>query len=136
MFQPSVDNPSNIVYIMEKKIEKMIWALIGLVIVVAAVAIAMFVLFSGRYDSGSFGPYGMMGGYGFYGFGIFMPIIGVVTFIFIILFVYFLLKAMDGSDREYPMINTGSAENIAKERFARGEITEEEYNGLIEKIRR
>jgi len=43
---------------------------------------------------------------------------------------------MDGSDREYPMINTGSAETIAKERFARGEITEEEYNGLIEKIRR
>lgn len=120
---------------MEKKIEKLIRALIGLVLVVAVVAITMSFLFSGRYDNGYYGSYGMMGDYGFYDFGTLMPVIGAVITIFVILLVYFLLKTPSGPDKEYIKINTRCAEDIAKERFATVEITEEEYNRLIEKIR-
>jgi putative membrane protein len=119
---------------MEKRAENLIWVLVGLVSVIAVVAIVISVLFGSHYANGTFGPYDMMGGY--YGMGIVMPIIGVISVIFVIVFVYFIVEALRGPENHYYERTTGQAEAIAKERFARGEISEQEYNSLLEKIRK
>ncbi|MGC8505709.1 MAG: SHOCT domain-containing protein [Thermoplasmata archaeon] len=121
---------------MEKRIESVIWVLIGLVVLVAAVAIVVSILYGGRYVNGTYGPYGMMGAYGFYGVGIIMPIVGAITFIFVLLFIYFFLEGVRGHTMDDTRYNRGSAEDIAKERFAKGEITEAEYQRIIETIRK
>ncbi len=121
---------------MEKKVRNLIWVLVGLVVVVAAVSITMAFLFGGRYYNGNYAPYGMMGDYGFYGFGILMPVIGVITVIFVLLFVYFIFEALRGSDRKNDTIRTSHAEDIARDRLAKGEITEDEYNRIIEALKK
>ncbi len=119
---------------MEKKVENLIWLLVGLVSVVAAVAIIVSVLFGGSYANGTYGPYAMMGGY--YGMGIVMPIVGVISVIFVIIFVFFILESLRAHERPYDYAYSGHAEEIAKERLARGEISEQEYNSIIERIRK
>jgi putative membrane protein len=119
---------------MERRIENLIWVLVGLVAVVAAVAIITSVLFGGRYYNGAYGPYGMMGG--FYGMGIIMPIIGVISVILVLVFIYFIFEAVRTTEPYRPVEQTARAEEIAKERFAKGEISEAEYRQMIETIRR
>ncbi len=119
---------------MEKRIENLIWVLIGLVAVVAAVAITTSILFGGRYYNGGYGPYGMMGG--FYGMGIIMPIIGIISVILVLIFVYFILEAIRGPVNYVHTESISRAEEIAKERLAKGEISEEEYRKIIETIMR
>lgn len=121
---------------MGKKVQNVIWVLVGLIVVVAIVTITMAVLFGGRYYSGGYGPFGMMAGYGFYGMGIIMPIIGVITIIFVLLFVYFVLEVFRGPENEDHPSRSSNAEDIAKERLAKGEITEDEYRRIIEALRR
>lgn len=138
MFQPCVNNLSSITCTMEKKVQNLIWVLVGLVVVIAAITISMAFLFRGDYNNGTYGygPFGMMGSYGFYGFGILMPVIGAITVVFVLLFVYFLIEAFGSSDKKYGNLSTGQVEDIAKERFARGEITEEEYKKIIETLKK
>ncbi|WP_156778560.1 SHOCT domain-containing protein [Thermoplasma acidophilum] len=119
---------------MERRIENLIWVLVGLVAVVAAVAIITSILFGGRYYNGGYGPYGMMGG--FYGMGIIMPIMGIISVILVLIFIYFILEAIRGPSQYDHSENVSRAEEIAKERLARGEISEEEYRKIIETIRR
>lgn len=119
---------------MEKKLENLIWVLVALVSTVAAVAIIVSILFGGRYSGGTYGPFGMMGGY--YGMGIIMPVIGVISVIFVLVFIYFIFEALRGPGEEYSPAYGGRAEEIAKERLARGEISEDEYNRLIKNIRK
>lgn len=119
---------------MEKKLENLIWVLVGLVSVIAAVAIITSILFGGRYAGGTFGPYGMMGGY--YGMGIIMPVIGVISVIFVIVFIFFILESLRGNEGHYGYTYTGNAEEIVKERLARGEINEQEYNAILDRIRK
>ncbi len=119
---------------MEKKAENLVWVLVGLVAVIAAVAIITSVLFGGRYTNGTFGPYGMMGGY--YGMGLIMPIIGVISVIFVIVFVFFILDALRVSERHFDSAYNFRAEEIARERFAKGEISEQEYYAMLEKLRK
>ncbi|WP_297027489.1 SHOCT domain-containing protein [Thermoplasma sp.] len=119
---------------MEKRIENLIWVLVGLVAVVAAVAIITSILFGGRYYNGYYGPYRMMGG--FYGMGIIMPIMGVISVILVLIFIYFILEAIRGPVQYEHTESVSRAEEIAKERLARGEITEEEYRRIIENIRK
>jgi putative membrane protein len=124
---------------MENKIRDLIFVLVGLVVVVAVVSVIVFVLFGGRYYNGYYGPYGMMGGYGFFGMGILMPVIAAITLIFIVLFVYFIIGAFHDHENGGQVTNpsqVGDAELIAKQRFARGEITEEEYKKIIETLRK
>ena len=124
---------------MENKIRNLIFVLVGLVAVVAVVSVIAFVVFGGRYYNGYYGPYGMMGGYGFFGMGILMPIIAAITLIFIILFVYLIIGAFhepENEDRITHSSQVKDAEQIAKQRFARGEITEEEYTKIIETLRK
>ncbi|WP_310828708.1 SHOCT domain-containing protein [Paenibacillus pedocola] len=63
----------------------------------------------------------MMMGYGF-GFGIFGL---VINFLLILGVVYWVIKWVRGGGESH--INDNTPERILNERFARGEITEEEY---------
>ena len=119
---------------MERRIENLIWVLVGLVAVVAAVAITTSILFGGRYYNGAYGSYGMIGG--FYGMGIIMLIIGVISVILVLVFIYFIFEAVRTTEPYRPVEQTARAEEIAKERFAKGEISEAEYRQMIETIRR
>ena len=134
MFQPRLKCLSFIYNFMEKRIENLIWILIALVSVVAAVAIIIAILLGGNYHNGTYGPFGMMGG--FYGMGIVMPIIGVISVILVIVFFYFIFEAVRTPESYRPVEKAANAEEIAKERFAKGEISEEEYRQIIETIRR
>ena len=134
MFQPKLKCLSVIYNFMEKKVENLIWILVALVSAVAAVAIIIAILFGGNYYSGTYGPYGMMGG--FYGMGIIMPIIGVISVILVLVFIYFFFEAVRTPESYRPVEKAANAEEIAKERFAKGEISEEEYRQIIETIRR
>ncbi len=119
---------------MEKKVENFVWVLVGLVAVIAAIAIIISVLFGGSYINGTFGPFGMMGGY--YGMGLIMPVIGIISIIFVIVFVIFILDAFRGSDTHFGNAHSYRAEDIARERFAKGEISEQEYYAILEKLRK
>jgi putative membrane protein len=136
MFLKSIKNNSSIFQPMEKRIENVIWILIGLVVFVAAMAIVVSILFGADYANGTYGPYGMMGSYGFYGMGIIMPIIGAITFIFVLIFIYFFLQGVGEHARDHPLSYHGTAEDIAKERLAKGEINETEYQRIIENLRK
>ena len=69
----------------------------------------------------------MMMGYGFGYGGIFMMLIPIVL---VAIIVYAILKLTGHSNRNghYNNISSNGALDILNERFARGEITEEEYN--------
>jgi len=115
---------------MSKRVENLIWVLIALVVVIGVIAIVSALLFGGMYRGGGFYP-AMMGG--FYGMGIIMPIIGIVSVIAVIIFIYLLIEGLRSPyEREPPY----RAEYLAKERLARGEITEEEFNRIMEDLRR
>lgn len=129
MFHLTLKNCSIITTIMEKRIENMIWLLIGLVAIVAAVSIIVSILFGRMYGNGYFG-YGMMTGYGFW----IMPVMGAVALVFVVVFLYFLLSALPGS-RPIEQHAFGTAETLARERFAKGEISEEEYDSILQKLR-
>ncbi|MCL4330568.1 MAG: SHOCT domain-containing protein [Candidatus Thermoplasmatota archaeon] len=117
---------------MENKIGNLMWILVGLVAVVAAMAIIV------PYISGTFyqpGPYGMMGGYGYYPMFILMPVMGAITLVFVILFIYFLVEVFRGEEWKHSEAPGKTPEEIAKERFARGEITEEQYLRIMDTIK-
>lgn len=118
---------------MERKAVNLIWVLIGLVSVIAVVAIAVSILFGGRYINGTYGPYSMMSG-GYYGMGIIMPIIGIISVIFVFVFVFFIFESLRGPEYGNQRPKSVHAEEIAKERYARGEISEAEYTTIMEKI--
>lgn len=134
MFQANLKNLSTIFNIMEKKVENLLWILVALVSTVAAVAIIVSILFGGNYHNGTYGPYGMMGA--FYGIGIIMPIIGIISITIVLVFIYFIFETLRKPEPYRSVDKTAIAEDIAKERFARGEISEAEYRQIIETIRR
>ena len=134
MFQTKLKCLSTILNFMEKKVEHLMWILVAPVSAVAAVAIIVSVLFGGNYYKGTYGPYGMMGG--FYGVGIIMPIIGVISVIIGLVFIYFIFEIIRSPEPYRPVEKAARAEDIAKERFAKGEISEAEYRQIIETIRR
>jgi len=51
-------------------------------------------------------------------------------------FIYFIFEALLGHDSSHGNPSSGAEGDIVKERLAKGEITDEEYLRLIEKIRR
>jgi putative membrane protein len=119
---------------MGKKIENLMWILVALVSAVVAVAIIVSILFGGNYYNGTYGSYGMMGG--FYDMGIIMPIIGMISVILVLLSIYFIFEDVRIPEPYRPVERIARAEEITKERFARGEISEAEYRQMIETIRR
>ena len=124
---------------MENESENLIWVIIGIVFVVAAVAILIFVLSGGTsYNgyNGYNGGFGMMGGYGYYGAGIFMPVVWVISAILVVLLLYFIFVTLFSPHRDHYTIYREDAERTAKERFARGEINEDEYHRIMNNIRK
>lgn len=116
---------------MDKKVQSLIWLLVGLVAIVAAVSIVASILYGGRYSNGYYGPYGMMGGYGFW----MMPIIGAVSLILVVIFIYFLISVLPRSAPQNSAISASTPETIARERYARGEISEDEYSKIINNLK-
>jgi putative membrane protein len=122
---------------MEKKIWNMVWILVALVAVMATISVVMAVLFRGYYYNGTYGPFNMpVNGYARIGIAIMMPIMAIITIIFVVIFVRFLFANMRGAYMERHGMWSNNAENIAKERLAKGEITEEQYEKIIETLRK
>lgn len=97
----------------------------------------MAVLFRGYYYNGAYGPFNMpANGYARIGIAIMMPIMAIITIIFVVIFVRFLFANMRGAYMERHGMWSNNAENIAKERLAKGEITEEQYEKIIETLRK
>jgi putative membrane protein len=77
----------------------------------------------------------MMGG-GYAGMIIFMPVIGVLSAAFVLIFIYFFFEMLRGSNSDEHASNYGQAEKIIRERYARGEISEDDYNRMISNLRK
>jgi putative membrane protein len=115
----------------------MVWILVALVAVMATISVVMAVLFRGYYYNGAYGPFNMpVNGYARIGIAIMMPIMAIITIIFVVIFVRFLFANMRGAYMERHGMWSNNAENIAKERLAKGEITEEQYEKIIETLRK
>ena len=125
---------------MEKKVWNMVWILVALVAVMATISAVMAVLFGGHYYNGPYGPFNMpANGYVHFGLAVMIPIMAVmviITIIFVVIFVRFLLANIGGPYMERHSMWSNNAENIAKERLAKGEITEEQYEKIIETLRK
>ena len=113
--------------------EKIVWIIVGLMVVVAAVGVISFVVI-GRNGIYSHGTYFMMGGFPFYGAYIIMPIMAAASILVAFLFLYFIIGLFrrSGMENDY----STRAEDILKERYARGEITLDEYNRMMEQIKK
>ncbi|MHB1707857.1 MAG: SHOCT domain-containing protein [Thermoplasmataceae archaeon] len=117
---------------MDKKVENFLWLFAGIVVVIAAAGIILSMFFRGVYAGNSYAQFGMMGGYGYNGIGVFMPIIAVISVIFAMILIFLILGAF--SNPQYSSTNSIEAIEIAKQRFARGEVSEEEYDRIIKTI--
>lgn len=120
---------------MENRVTNLIWLMVGLVVVVAAVSVILSFVFGWGSYSGNYGPFGMMG-YGYYGMGLIMPIIGAISVIFVIVFVYILIDAGRRNEWLYSNGSSATPEEIAKSRLARGEINEAEFKVIMEHLKR
>ena len=81
-------------------------------------------MFCNRFAAGGYA----MGGYGFGGPNFMMMIPILVLFLVI---GYFVLKAIQGRKMELAVVETSTqALNILNERFANGEINEQEYQSI------
>ncbi|MDP1910132.1 MAG: SHOCT domain-containing protein [Hyphomicrobium sp.] len=77
--------------------------------------------------AGSYGPgYGMMGGYG-YGYGPVHMIVWAVVLIAIIVGVVWMVRSMTGPHAHHMPPKRSSGLDVLEERYARGEVTREEY---------
>ena len=117
---------------MDKKIENFFWLFAGIVVVMAAAGIILSVFFRDGYAGSSYDQFGMMGGYGYNGIGVFLPIIGVISVIFAMIFMFFILEIL--RNPQHSSTNSIEAIEIAKQRLARGEVSEEEYEQIIKTI--
>lgn len=115
---------------MERRVQNLVWVMIGLIAVVAAVAIVASLLFGQNNSNGMYNyPYGMVGGYGYTMW--IMPVIGMISLVFVISFIYY-INDVAGGHRIYDDSNSRMRyENIIMERLARGEITKDEYSKLM-----
>jgi len=117
---------------MKSTAEKIVWIIVGLIVVVAAIGIISFVIV-GRNGIYPHGTYFMMGGFPLYAAYIIMPIMAAVSILVVFLFLYFIIGLFRGTKME--INNTTKAEDILKERYARGEISLDEYNKMMEQIK-
>ena len=93
-----------------------IWLVIGLMVVVLVMGIVMAFVYSDN-DTG----FGMMGGMGL-GFGAAFMVIGAVVLVVIIVI------ALGGSDERTVVYGPQpSAQDILDQRYARGELSQEDY---------
>ncbi|BAB60367.1 TVG1262323 [Thermoplasma volcanium GSS1] len=106
------------------------WILIGLI----AVVVVLSLIPIGIYGVGYRGPYFGMMGLPYYGMYFFMPIMAAISILVIILFIYLIAGAFhDGSIMSD---ENSRATEILKERYAKGEISEEEYRKKLDELKK
>jgi putative membrane protein len=113
------------------EIEKIVLALVAvIVIIIVAGALSMTFMMGGGGWGGMMGP-GMMGfglmGWGGMGFG-WMMLLPVIFLVILIVGVYFIVTWLRGEDKTSHVPNT--ALEVVKERYAKGEITAEEFKKM------
>ncbi|ARD84400.1 hypothetical protein FAD_0486 [Ferroplasma acidiphilum] len=115
--------------------KKIIWLIIGLAIFVVALSMVSFFLYgrpdiatrySGVYPSAT----GFPGRFAF----IIMPVMAIISILILILFVRFIMRMAGGSSCRRDMIYDNS-EAILRERYAKGEISEEEYKTRLNNLK-
>lgn len=114
------------------------WGFIALVAVIAAMAISISLAYGGSYhgsEYGGFGPYWMMGS-GFYGIGFLMPVVGAVAVVIFLLVLYFAFFTTGNHNVASTAANNVSPEDMVRGKYARGEISEDEYRRVMENLRR
>ena len=136
MFQAILKSFSSICILMKHNLENIIWILLIFVLIVSALAIMTSIIFGANMLHGTYGPQYMMGGYPGYSMFFIMPVIGIISLIFFLLFIYFIIDGVHESESIGNARNPTIAEQIAKERYAKGEITEQEYIKIVDTLRK
>lgn len=114
--------------------KKIIWLIIGLAIFVVALSMVSFFLY-GRPDmTGYYGGYPAATGFpGRIAF-IIMPVMAIISILILILFVRFIIRMARGGPYNRDMVYDNS-EAILRERYAKGEISEEEYKTRLNNLK-
>lgn len=110
------------------------WIFIGIIAIILVAAIAMGIIYSARYPV--YG-YGMMGGAP--GMWLFGGVFMIIPLILFFLFIYWIIAAM--SNHTSPVyyqedLHNEQALEVLNLRYARGEITQEQYQKMKEEILR
>jgi len=109
---------------MSDKDKDLIWLFVVFVVLIVVLPMLMWGLWSGSMH----GVGGMMG----YGWG-FTPLISLAFLVLLALGLYYLIKEFASPDRSV-LSHDERALEILKERYARGEITREEYLRMKEEL--
>jgi len=105
--------------------------LVVLLVVVAVLIVILPMLMWGLWGGSSM--YGMGGGMMGYGGG-FVPLLPFAFLVLLVVGVYYLLKEVTGTESAAAPSNGEKALEILKERYARGEITRDEYQKMKEEL--
>jgi putative membrane protein len=112
---------------MPRKIEKLIWVLVGLVVVAVAISVALSLLFPYYGGTGGGSYYGMMGYPG--GYFYIMPVMAAIGVVMVVVFLYFFMEIFF-PDRNGHYMERETPMDILKRRYANGDITKEEYEAM------
>lgn len=117
---------------MKTNFNRMIWIVVAFIAVMAALSIVWIFLYRGTPPTTYTGQYGPMGYFPAYGAFIFMPIMAVLS----ILVVFLILRFVFGffGHAGHVFLYDSQAVEILKQRYARGEISEEEYRKKLSEI--
>lgn len=121
---------------MERNTKNGTRAVTGLAVAFTAVVAVMFLLSGQAYRGGYFGYHGMMG-YGFYGMGTAFLIasFAMVAILVVLACVLFSLFK-PGTEQNMPAGSAAGPADIASERYAKGEISGEEYRRIRENLKK
>lgn len=121
---------------MEGKLREFLLIVIGLIVLVAVIGIIASIVLRPSNFVASNGFYGMMGGYSYGAWYILMPVMAAISVIAFIFMFFFILKAFETHTApQMQPSGKSSAIDILNERFARGEITENEYRKMREDLK-
>lgn len=111
---------------MPDKKRDLILLLVIVVVLIVVLPVLLRALWGGSYYM--YGMGGMMGGYWF------MPLIPVTFLVLLVLGAYFLIQAFGDADRAAKPDQSKGALELLRERYARGELTREEYLQMTEEL--
>ena len=105
---------------------------VGILLITLAVAIVIIALFPLRFQGGGFG---MM--YAYPGMWLFGPLFMIISLIVLFIFIYWIVSTLESRENSY--VNsydkeTRDALDILNLRYAKGEITQEQYIKMKEDI--
>ena len=105
---------------------------VGILLITFALAIMIIALVPFRFQGGGFG---MM--YAYPGMWLFGPLFMIISLIVLFIFIYWIVSTLESHENSY--VNsydkeTGNALDILNLRYAKGEITQEQYIKMKEDI--